>query len=167
MTLSDITFSLGSGGVSSYPRLVYAGNDWFWGSPQYGGGGVDTQPYIFNAATETFTAASNNSSGQTTYGYSNDGMWAVYYEGIIHVIRVANDNNWQRYEVNTSTGAVSGATSFSGTDGPSMYTSNQWMDTHDNKLWYYNSSYNLAYWNPADGKFTDTGQSFQLMFLQW
>ncbi len=159
-TTTNITFSLGSGGVSSYARLVYAGNDWFWGSPQYGGGGVDTQPYIFNAATETFTHASNNSSGQSTYGYSNDPMWAVYYEGIIHVIRVNSNTNWTRYEVNASTGAVSGSTSFSGTDGPSMYSSGQWMDTHDNKLWYYSSSGYLSYWDPSNGKFTETTHQF-------
>lgn len=159
-TTTNITFTFGSGGVSSYPRLVYAGEDWFWGSPQYGGGGTPEQPYIFNAATETFTHASNNSSGQTTYGYSNDAMWAVYNEGVIHVIRVNNTSSWSRYEVNTSTGAVSGASTFSGNDGPDMYTTGQWMDTHDNKLWYYNASNKLAYWDPKDGKFTDTGQSF-------
>ena len=159
-TRTNITWGFSSGGVSSYPRLVYAGQDWFWGSPQYGAGGTAEQPYIFNAVTENFTHASNNSAGSTTYGYSSDPMWAVYHEGIIHVIRVANNNNWQRYEVNVASGSVSGATSFSGNDGPSMYTSNQWMDTHDNKLWYYNSSQKLAYWDPSDGKFTDTGQSF-------
>lgn len=87
-------------------------------------------------------------------------MWAVYDGSVIHVIRVNNDNNWTRYEVNTGTGSVSGGTTFSGNDGPNMWTSNQWMDTYDRKLWYYHNSGYLAYWDPSDGKFTVTTQQF-------
>lgn len=159
-TISNITYSLGSASPSSYARFVYAGEDWFWGTPQYGGGGTANQPFVFNAATETFTHASNNSSGQSTYGYANDNMRAVYDGSVIHVIRVNNDNNWSRYEVNPSTGSVSGASTFSGNDGPSMWSSSQWMDAFDRKLWYYHSTGYLAYWDPSDGKFTVTTQQF-------
>lgn len=159
-TTTNITFSLGSANPSTYARFVHAGEDWFWGTSQYGGGGTANQPFIFNAATETFTHASNNSSGQTTYGYSNDGMWAVYDGSVIHVIRVNNDNNWSRYEVNPSTGSVSGASTFSGNDGPSMWSASQWMDPHDRKLWYYHSTGYLAYWDPSDGKFNVTTHQF-------
>ncbi len=159
-TTSNVSFSLGSVNPSSYARFVHAGEDWFWGTSQYGGGSTANQPFIFNAATETVTHASNGSSGQSTYGYANDGMWAVYDGSIIHVIRVNNDNNWSRYEVNPSTGAVSGATTFSGSAGPNMWSSGQWMDPHDRKLWYYHSSGYLAYWDPSNGKFTVTTHQF-------
>ena len=159
-TTTNITYTLGSAGISSYARLVYAGENWFWGVPQYSGSSAGDRPYIFNAATQQFTDASNGNSGQSQYGYSNDGMWAVYDGSVIHVIRVNNDNNWSRYEVNTGTGSVSGASTFSGNDGPNMWTSSQWMDTYDRKLWYYHNSGYLAYWDPSDGKFTVTTQQF-------
>ena len=159
-TTSNVTFSLGSASPSSYARFVHAGEDWFWGTSQYGGGSVQNQPFIFNSATETVTSASNNSSGQSTYGYSNDGMWAVYDGSIIHVIKVNNSNYWSRYEVNPSTGSVSGSSNFSGNDGPNMWSSGQWMDPHDRKLWYYHNSGYLAYWDPSDGKFTVTTHQF-------
>lgn len=159
-TTNNITYTLGSANVSSYSRLCYAGENWFWGVPNYSNTSSGNRAYIFNAATQTFTDASNGSGGNSTYGYSNDGMWAVYDGSVIHVIRVNNSNNWNRYEVNVGTGAVSGATNFSGNDGPNMWTSTQWMDTFDRKLWYYTANAKLAYWDPTDGSFNETTQSF-------
>ena len=159
-TTNNITYSLGSANVSSYSRLVYAGENWFWGSPNYSSTSAGDRAYIFNAATQEFTDASNNQGGNSTYGYSNDGMWAVYDGSVIHVIKVNNHNNWNRYEVNVGTGAVSGGATFGGNDGPNMWTATQWMDTFDRKLWYYNANAKLAYWDPSDGSFNETTQSF-------
>ena len=159
-TTNNITYSLGSANVSSYSRLVYAGENWFWGVPQYSGTSAGNRAYIFNAATQTFTDASNSQGGNSTYGYSNDGMWAVYDGSVIHVIKVNNSNNWNTYTVNVGSGAVSNGPSFTSTNGPDMWTSTQWMDTFDRKLWYYNANGKLAYWDPTDGSFNQTTQSF-------
>ena len=160
-TTSNIAY-LGSASTSSYARLCYAGSDWFWGSPQYNGSSVGDRPYIYNAASNTWLDASNGNSANNTYGQSSDPMWAVY-DGLthIHVIRVNNESNWTRYKVDISTGTVSSLTSFGSGNMPvNMWSVQQWMDTFDNKLWYYSNGGYLSYFDPTDDSFNETTLNF-------
>lgn len=158
-TTVNLPWGLGSPNQTSYPRFCWAGNGWIWGTPRYNSNSAGDRPFIYNPSTQTGIDASNGSSLQNTYNASSQPMWAVHDgDSTIVVLRIESASSWRRFNVDTSSGTVTDVGSL--TPSPNMWDSNQWMDTHNNKLYYYSSNAKVAFYDPSDDSFTETTLNF-------
>ena len=157
-TTANLPWGLGSPNQSTYPKFCWAGNGWIWGTPRYNSSSAGDRPFIYNPSTQTGIDASNGNSLNSTYSSTSQPMWAVHDgDSTIVVLRIEGVTNWRKFSVDTSSGTVTDDGSITPIQ---MWSTNQWMDTHDNKLYYYTFNGRVAFYDPVENDFTETTLTF-------
>lgn len=159
-TTTDISASIGSGGPSTYPRLMYAGNNLYFGWKNYTSTDTARAPFIFDSSKNTFTAMTNGNSANGQFSLNSEATWCTSdTSGNIYMVRVNNDSNWYVYKISAAGTASSiGSLSMSGF---SAWTQTQWMSgASDGKIYFYSNGGKVAYYDSASHAFTHTTLNF-------
>jgi hypothetical protein len=159
-TTTDINASIGSGGPSTYPRLMYAGNNLYFGWKNYTSADVARAPFIFDSSKNTFTAMTNGNTANTQFSLNSETTWCTSdTSGNIYMARVNNDSNWNVYKINaTGTASSVGGLSMSGFQ---MQNAGQWCSgSSDGKIYFATSSGTVAYYDSSAHSMNNTTITF-------
>ena len=159
-TTTDINAAIGSGSTSSYPRLMYAGNNLYFGWKSYTASDAGRAPFIFDSSKNTITSMTNGNSANSQFSLNSEQTWCTSdTSGNIYMARVNNDANWQVYKIN-SAGTASSVGSLS-MSGFSAWNQGQWMSgSSDGNIYFYSNAGKVAYYDSASHAFTHTNLNF-------
>jgi hypothetical protein len=160
-TTSDINSGTGSGAVSTYARLMFAGNGLYFGWKDYGATDNARRPFVFDSNENTITVTNNGNSSNGQFGnMGNEAAWCTSdTSNNIYMAKVNNDSNWYIYKISSS-GQISDIGSIS-MSGFIMQNARQWSSgASDGKIYFATSSGRVAYYDALTHTFTHTSINF-------
>ena len=160
-TTTDIPAAIGTGTVSTYTRLMYAGNGLYFGWKNYSSTDEARRQYVFNSNTNTITTTTNGNSATSQFGnLSSEATWCTSdTSGNIYMAKVDNSGSWYIYKVNASNAMSNvGSKSMSGFQ---MWSNQQWCSgSSDGRIYFYSNAGKVAYYDYATHTFKQTTLNF-------
>jgi len=159
-TTTDISASIGSGSATSYPRLMYAGNNLYFGWKSYNFADAGRAPFIFDSSKNTITGMTNGNTANTQFSMNGEPTWCTSdTSGNIYMAKVQNATTFYIYKINaTGTASTVGSKTMSGF---SSYNQDQWMSgASDGKIYFYSNGAGVAYYDSASHSFKTTSIGF-------